>query len=98
MCKKSIRSTDKENLEYIGNLLYNNYKSIILSRKLERTTKSWVTEVITTIVYKDGVLIETYWNVNQNRVLSIIYKFKVLIETYWNVNWNYNTINEYEGL
>ena len=32
------------------------------------------------------VLIETYWNVNQNSTLSVLKLSEVLIETYWNVN------------
>ena len=33
-----------------------------------------------------SVLIETYWNVNENGLESHSKKEKVLIETYWNVN------------
>ena len=36
------------------------------------------------------VLIETYWNVNENEFLKKTKSFSVLIETYWNVNLIYN--------
>ena len=38
-----------------------------------------------------SVLIETYWNVNDNRRESSFRANLVLIETYWNVNSNMDT-------
>ena len=37
---------------------------------------------------KVTVLIETYWNVNENDLVFLKNSFSVLIETYWNVNSN----------
>ena len=33
-----------------------------------------------------AVLIETYWNVNEDDLVFLKNSFSVLIETYWNVN------------
>ena len=35
---------------------------------------------------EERVLIETYWNVNENDLVFLKNSFSVLIETYWNVN------------
>ena len=34
----------------------------------------------------NAVLIETYWNVNDDALTSLDQRLLVLIETYWNVN------------
>ena len=39
---------------------------------------------------KVTVLIETYWNVNENDLVFLKNSFSVLIETYWNVNYGMN--------
>ena len=39
------------------------------------------------------VLIETYWNVNTDRLLLSPQSLLVLIETYWNVNLNHLLYN-----
>ena len=36
-----------------------------------------------------GVLIETYWNVNESSAIYWVAGALVLIETYWNVNTNF---------
>ena len=33
-----------------------------------------------------AILIETYWNVNDNEHLCFVKRVIILIETYWNVN------------
>ena len=37
-------------------------------------------------MHKDGVLIETLWNVNDDIADEVMRRLKVLIETLWNVN------------
>ena len=32
------------------------------------------------------ILIETYWNVNEESIYRCVYGLAILIETYWNVN------------
>ena len=41
---------------------------------------------VKTTVQDGGVLIETYWNVNEDNTGSPEIAIAVLIETYWNVN------------
>ena len=40
----------------------------------------------------NGVLIETYWNVNKDVVDAMQKTRQVLIETYWNVNFAYKDV------
>ena len=44
----------------------------------------WVRQAV--VNQANGVLIETYWNVNSTDDLNNVFRRSVLIETYWNVN------------
>ena len=44
-------------------------------------------------ICKRCVLIDTWWNVNSNKLGAGVEAVEVLIDTWWNVNSNYRRLN-----